>query len=99
MKAWMRPSCLWMRSRQRSTASTGESARARIAAASAVRLSSCIGRCVVLALEGHREARRLLGEGELPRQPLDHASHTGHLRLRSLLSHGILLFAPTLADV
>src|SRR5215475_14327794 len=100
MKAWIRSSCLRIRSRQRSTATTGESVRARIAEAMAIRLESAIGCRVLLALQGHDEACRLLGKGELPRQPLDHAGHACHLRLlRSLLGHGILLFAPTLADV
>src|SRR5262245_11469198 len=100
MKARMRPSCLRMRCRLHSSASTGESVRARIAATRAVTLSPGLGCRVLRALEDHNEARRLLGKGELPCQPLDHAGHACHLRLlRSLLGHGILLFAPTLADV
>src|SRR4029450_8227267 len=100
MKARMRPSHLPARSSPRSTASTGDSFPARMDSATAVRLSSSTGRRLVLAFEGRDEARRLLGEGELPGQPLDHSRHARPLRLLlPLFRHGNLPFAPTLADV
>src|SRR5436309_3670117 len=100
MKARIRPSHFLTRSRQRSTASTGDSFPALMDSATAARLSSGTGRSLVLAFESRDEARRLLGEGELSGQALDHPQHARPLRLLLLLvGHGHLPFVATLADV
>ena len=82
-----------MRARHACVASTGETSRAAIARENVSTVQSVTGLAGLgLTLERDHEARRLLGEGEVGRRPLDGGGEARDIGADSTLrrAHGVL---------